>query len=35
MEKILEVNSLSYHYGAIHALKNISLIVNKGEIVAK
>lgn len=34
MEKILEVNSLSYHYGAIHALKNISLIVNKGEIVA-
>lgn len=34
MEKILEVNSLSYHYGAIHALKSISLTVNKGEIVA-
>lgn len=34
MDPILEVSSLDYHYGAIHALKNVSLVVDQGEIVA-
>lgn len=34
MDTILEVKSLDYHYGAIHALREISMSVCKGEIVA-
>ena len=34
MDTILEVKSLDFHYGAIHALREISIFVNKGEIVA-
>ncbi len=30
---MLEIKNLNVHYGVIHALKNISLTVNKGEIV--
>jgi len=30
---MLEINGLNVHYGVIHALKNISLKVNQGEIV--
>lgn len=30
---MLELNNVSVHYGMIHALKNISLTVNDGEIV--
>lgn len=30
---MLEIKNLNVHYGVIHALKNASLIVNKGEIV--
>lgn len=30
---MLEIKNLNVHYGVIHALKNISLIVNQGEIV--
>lgn len=30
---MLEIKNLNVHYGVIHALKNISLIVNRGEIV--
>lgn len=32
--KILRVNNLNVYYGQIHALKNVSLEVNKGEIVS-
>ncbi len=31
--KLLEIDSLSVYYGAIHALKGISFFINKGEIV--
>ena len=34
MEKVLKLEHLSVHYGAIEALKDVSLHVNKGEIVA-
>ncbi|MEL7648590.1 MAG: ABC transporter ATP-binding protein [Sedimentibacter sp.] len=30
---MLEIKKLNVHYGVIHALKNVSLTVNKGEIV--
>lgn len=30
---MLEINNLNVHYGVIHALKDVSLKVNKGEIV--
>lgn len=30
---MLEIKNLNVHYGVIHALKNISLTVNEGEIV--
>lgn len=30
---MLEIKNLNVHYGVIHALKNVSLLVNKGEIV--
>ena len=30
---MLEIKNLNVHYGVIHALKNASLTVNKGEIV--
>lgn len=30
---MLEIKNLNMHYGVIHALKNVSLTVNKGEIV--
>jgi branched-chain amino acid transport system ATP-binding protein len=30
---ILEVNDLNVYYGAIHAIKNISFEIKKGEIV--
>lgn len=30
---MLEIKNLNVHYGVIHALKNISLLVNEGEIV--
>ena len=30
---LLEVKDLDVHYGAIHALKGISLVVNEGEVV--
>ncbi|MFA9422455.1 MAG: ABC transporter ATP-binding protein [Sedimentibacter sp.] len=30
---MLEIKNLNVHYGVIHALKDVSLIVNKGEIV--
>ena len=30
---MLEIKNLNVHYGVIHALKNISLTVNSGEIV--
>ena len=33
-KKMLEVNNLHVHYGAIHALKGISFHLNEGEIVA-
>lgn len=33
MAALLEINDLHYRYGAIHALKGISLYVNEGEIV--
>jgi len=33
MAAILEINNLHYRYGAIHALKGVSLHVNEGEIV--
>lgn len=32
-EKMLEVELLNVHYGAIHALRDVSLYVQKGEIV--
>ena len=31
--KLLEIDSLSVYYGAIHALKGISFFINQGEIV--
>jgi ABC-type branched-subunit amino acid transport system ATPase component/ABC-type branched-subunit amino acid transport system permease subunit len=34
VEKLLEVSGLSTRYGAIHALRDVSLAVPKGEIVA-
>ncbi|MBQ2867196.1 MAG: ATP-binding cassette domain-containing protein, partial [Firmicutes bacterium] len=30
---MLEIKNLNLHYGVIHALKDISLTVNDGEIV--
>ena len=30
---MLEINNLNVHYGVIHALKNITLKVDAGEIV--
>jgi len=33
MYKMLEIKNLNVHYGVIHALKDASLTVNKGEIV--
>jgi len=33
MSKILEITNANIHYGAIHAVKNINLHINKGEIV--
>jgi len=30
---MLEIKNLNVHYGVIHALKDISLAVNEGEIV--
>lgn len=30
---MLEIKNLNVHYGVIHALKNVSLLVNKGEVV--
>ena len=33
MEKMLEIKDINVYYGAIHAIKGISLTVNKGEIV--
>lgn len=33
MGKLLEVNNLHYHYGAIHALKGVSIEVDQHEIV--
>jgi branched-chain amino acid transport system ATP-binding protein len=33
MLTMLEIKNLNVHYGVIHALKNISLTVNSGEIV--
>jgi len=33
MCKMLEIKNLNVHYGVIHALKDVSLTVNKGEIV--
>jgi branched-chain amino acid transport system ATP-binding protein len=33
MSAMLEIKNMNVHYGVIHALKNISLIVNSGEIV--
>jgi ABC-type branched-chain amino acid transport systems, ATPase component len=33
MLAMLEIKNLNVHYGVIHALKNISLTVNQGEIV--
>jgi len=30
---MLEIKNLNVHYGVIHALKDVSLTVNKGEIV--
>lgn len=32
-EPILELNDINVYYGAIHALKSISLTVNEGEVV--
>lgn len=34
MGKMLEVQNLNVHYGSIHAIKDISLEVNEGEIVS-
>lgn len=34
MSRMLELHNVSYHYGPIQALKNVSFHVNKGEIVA-
>ena len=34
MERLLKVNDLNVHYGAIHAIKGISFEVNEGEIVS-
>ena len=33
MEKMLDIKDINVYYGAIHAIKGISLTVNKGEIV--
>jgi branched-chain amino acid transport system ATP-binding protein len=33
MYNMLEIKNLNVHYGVIHALKDISLVVNEGEIV--
>jgi branched-chain amino acid transport system ATP-binding protein len=33
LEKMLEIKNLDVHYGVIHALKDVSLEVNQGEIV--
>ena len=33
MAKILELNDVQFHYGAVHTLKGISLYVEDGEIV--
>jgi branched-chain amino acid transport system ATP-binding protein len=33
MAAVLEINDLHYRYGAIHALKGVSVVVNEGEIV--
>ena len=33
MNKILEIKNANTYYGAIHAIKNINLHINKGEIV--
>ncbi len=32
-ESMLKIDNIDVYYGAIHALKGISLTVNKGEIV--
>ena len=34
MEKILELDAISKSFGGIHALKNVSLEVRKGEVLA-
>ncbi len=34
MNPILEVRNLEFHYGEIHAVKDISFSINEGEIVA-
>ena len=33
MASMLEINNINVYYGAIHAIKGISLTVNEGEIV--
>ena len=33
MEEILSVQDINVYYGAIHAIKDVSLTVNEGEIV--
>ena len=33
MEKLLEVQTLNVYYGVIHAIKDVSFCVNRGEIV--
>ena len=32
--KLLEVESMNVYYGGIHAVKNLTFYINKGEIVA-
>ena len=34
MGKMLDVQELNVHYGSIHAIRDISLTVNEGEIVS-
>ena len=34
MEQILKVDNINVYYGAIHAIKGISLHVDRGEIVS-
>lgn len=33
MKKMLDINNINVYYGAIHAIKGITLVVNEGEIV--